>query len=131
MDDEWAMRFVRQYSSAGTRRMYSSDLRGLAVFLGGRPGLELPTLTEEGALAWRTHLEARGLAPATIGRKLAVARTFYAYLLDLDRPPSGLPPRNPFRRIRPPNFDRTMGKTPCPGPEDVVRLLRTIGSRSA
>jgi site-specific recombinase XerD len=110
--------------------MYTSDLRDLASFVGRRPGLGLPTITEEDALSWRAHLEARGLAPVTIGRKLAVARGFFAYLLDLDGPPAGLPPRNPFRRVRPPKFDRTVGKTPCPGEDDVRRLLKTIGSRS-
>ncbi|HEV3026803.1 MAG TPA: site-specific integrase, partial [Planctomycetota bacterium] len=88
-------------------------------------------ITEEHALAWRTHLEARSLAPATIARKLAVARGLFAYLADLDQPPVGLPSRNPFRRIRPPRFDRTVGKTPCPVPEEVRRLLRTIGARTA
>lgn len=130
MHDEWIRRFLDHHPSAATRRMYASDLGDLAHFLGRRLGLTLPTITEEHALAWRTHLDARGLAPATIGRKLAVARGFFTYLLDLDQPPVGLPPRNPFRRIRPPKFDRTVGKTPCPGPEEVRRLLRTIGSGS-
>jgi hypothetical protein len=51
-------------------------------------------------------------------------------ILDLDDPPPGLPPRNPFRRIRAPQFDRSVGKTPCPGPDEVQRLLLAIGSRS-
>lgn len=130
MHDDWIRRFVAQYSCAATRTMHQSDLRDLSQFLARRLGLILPAITEEHALAWRTHLEARSLTPATIGRKLAVARTFFAYLLDLDQPLPGLPQRNPFRRIRGPKFDRSVGKTPCPGPEDVRRLLRTIGSRT-
>jgi integrase/recombinase XerD len=130
MHEDWIRRFVDHHPSAATRRMYTSDLSDLALFLGRRLGLTLPAITEENALAWRTHLEARSLAPATICRKLAVARGFFTYLLDLDQPPTGLPPRNPFRRIRPPKFDRTVGKTPCPGPDEVRRLLRTIGSGS-
>ncbi len=130
MHDEWIPRFVEHHASAATRRMYASDLRDLALFLERRFGLTLLAVTEERALAWRTHLQARGLAPATIARKLAVARGFFAYLFDLDEPPAGLPRQNPFRRIRPPRFDRTVGKTPCPGPREVHRLLQTIGSRS-
>jgi integrase/recombinase XerD len=130
MHDEWIRRYLDHHPSAATRRMYASDLGDLAHFLSRRLSLTLPAITEEHALAWRTHLDARGLAPATIGRKLAVARGFFTYLLDLDQPPVGLPPRNPFRRIRPPKFDRTVGKTPCPGSAEVRRLLRTIGSRS-
>lgn len=130
MHDEWIRRYLDHYPSEATRRMYASDLGDLALFLGRRLGLSLPAITEEHALAWRIHLDARGLAPATIGRKLVVAKGFFTYLLDLDQPPAGLPPRNPFRRIRPPKFDRTVGKTPCPGPAEVRRLLRTIGSGS-
>jgi len=130
MHDEWTERFVSQYSSAATRRMYQSDLADLSSFVDKRLALKLPAIAEEHALVWRGHLEARGLAPATIARKIAVAKAFFAYLFDLDQPPVGLPPRNPFRRIRPPKFDRTVGKTPCPGPAEVRRLLRTIGSRS-
>lgn len=130
MHDEWIRPYLDHHPSAATRRMYASDLGDLALFVGRRLGLILPAITEEHALAWRAHLDARDLAPATIGRKLAVARGFFGYLLDLDQPPVGLPPRNPFRRIRPPRFDRTVGKTPCPGPAEVCRLLQTIGSRS-
>ena len=131
MHDEWVSRFVDHHACPATRQMYASDLRDLSQFLARRLGLNLPAITEEHALAWRTHLEARSLAPATIARKLAVARGLFAYLADLDQPPTGLPPRNPFRRIRAPRFDRSVGKTPCPVPEEVRRLLRTIGSRTA
>ena len=131
MHDDWTQRFTTQHPSPLTRQMYASDLRDLSQFLARRLGLSLPAITEEHALAWRTHLEARKLVPATIARKLAVARGLFAYLADLDQPPTGLPPRNPFRRIRAPRFDRSMGKTPCPVPEEVRRLLRTIGSRTA
>jgi site-specific recombinase XerD len=130
MHDEWVSRFVDHHACLATRQMYASDLRDLSQFLARRLGLSLPAITEEHALAWRTHLEARSLAPATIARKLAVARRLFAYLADLDELPAGLPVRNPFRRIRAPKFDRTVGKTPCPSPEDVRRLRRTIGSRN-
>jgi integrase/recombinase XerD len=130
MHDESVDGFVAQHSTASTRGMYASDLRDLYSFISKQEGLKFPAITEANALAWRSHLESRGLGPASITRKLAVARSFFAYLLDLDVPPSGLPPRNPFRRIRGPRFDRTMGKTPCPAPEDVRRLLRAIGTRT-
>jgi integrase/recombinase XerD len=130
MHDEWVSRFVDHHACPATRKMYASDLRDLSQFLARRLGLTLPAITEEHALAWRTHLEARSLAPTTIARKLAVGRGLFTYLADLDQPPLGLLPRNPFRRIRAPKFDRTVGKTPCPSREDVRRLLRTIGSRN-
>jgi site-specific recombinase XerD len=106
--------------------VYTSDLADLVAFLSRTSKAEFSAVTEQVALAWRTNLETRALAPATISRKLTVAKAFFAYLFDLDAPPAGLPSRNPFRRIRSPRFDRTVGKTPCPGPEEVRRLLRAI-----
>jgi integrase/recombinase XerD len=130
MPRDYVDQFLSQYSSSGTRRVYRADLRDLTQFLGRRLTLKLPAVSEEHALEWRTHLEARALAPATIARKIAVAKGFYSYLYDLDDPPAGLPPKNPFRRLRPPKFDRSVGKTPAPDPEGVRRLLVAIGSRS-
>lgn len=130
MHDDWIQRFVTQYSSAPTRRMYQSDLSDLSRFVELQLQLKLPAIGEEHAIKWRADLAARSLAPTTIARKLAVAKGFFAYLFDLDQPPADLPARNPFRRIRPPKFDRTVGKTPCPDPDSVRRLLRTIGTRT-
>src|SRR5262245_50275368 len=130
MRDGLVSGFIEMHSLARTRRVYASDLKDLASFADERVRLPIYVLQEEHALAWRRELETRGLAPATISRKLAVARGLFTYLLDLDRPPEGLPPRNPFRRVRAPRFDRSVGKTPCPGPNEVARLLRVIKSRS-
>jgi site-specific recombinase XerD len=130
MPQEWIERFLSQYSSPGSRRVYRADLEDLVRFVQRRFSVEFPALAEEHALAWRAHLEARSLAPSTIARKIAVLKGFYTYLLDLDEPLPGLPPKNPFRRIRPPRFDRSVGKTPAPDPEGVRRLLSAIGSRS-
>jgi integrase/recombinase XerD len=122
--------FVGMHTSPRTRRMYASDLKDLASFVEAQVRGPIETLQEEQAIEWRQHLESRRLAPATIARKLAVARGFFGYLLDLDVPPAGLAQRNPFRRVRPPRYDRSIGKTPSPGPEEVSRLLRRIGSHS-
>src|SRR5688572_7327589 len=102
MSDDLVAGFIGMHSSPPTRRMYASDLRDLASFAEAHVRGPIPTMQEEHALGWRRHLEERGLAPSTISRKLAVARGFFRYLLDLDRPPAGLPLRNPFRRVRPP-----------------------------
>ncbi len=126
MHEAWTERFLNLRPSPATRRLYASDLRDLVGFVGRRFSLTLPGFTEEHAIAWRGHLEARGLAPATIARKLIVARGLFAFLLDQEPPPPELAPRNPFRRVRPPRFDRSVGKTPCPGPAEVRRLLGVI-----
>lgn len=130
MHEAWTERFLSLRPSPATRRLYASDLRDLVGFVGRRFGLTLPGFTEEHAIAWRGHLEARGLAPATIARKLIGARGLFAFLLDLEPPPPELAPRNPFRRVRPPRFDRSVGKTPCPGPAEVRRLLAIIPAKT-
>lgn len=68
--------------NAHTHRAYDADLRDFARFVGiDEPRLAVASLVSSDrgdahaiALAWRVHLEARGLAPATIARKLAALR---------------------------------------------------------
>ena len=130
MQDLLIRRFIDQHACAATRQMYACDVRDLIGYLERTLRLGLFDLKEEHAVAWRGDLEARGLKTATISRKLAVARGLFKYLLDIDPPPAGLPARNPFRRVRAARFDRTVGKTPCPSPDEVRRLLRAIGTRT-
>jgi len=125
MTAELVQHFVGMQSSPQTRQMYASDLRDLESFLVGRDVALLSTHEADG-LAWRTLLESRRLAPATISRKLTVARSFFEFLLDSDDAGQGTLHRNPFRRVRPPRFDRSVGKTPCPPREEVERLLQRI-----
>lgn len=131
MSEAWIQRFIDQHACLATRRMYACDLRDLVEFLRRRFGSGLLQLAEDQAVAWRGELEARGLKPATISRKLAVARGLFRYLLDIDPPVPGLSARNPFRRVRAARFDRTVGKTPCPSPDEVRKLIATIGTRTA
>lgn len=66
-----------------TRKAYDRDLRDFAEFLGlpsAGPALAALILAGKGpahamALAFRTHLSARGLSPATVGRRLAALRS--------------------------------------------------------
>ena len=66
-----------------TRKAYDRDLRDFAEFLGvGSPRMAIAALICAGkgqahamALSFRAHLLARGLAPTTIGRRLAALRS--------------------------------------------------------
>jgi integrase/recombinase XerD len=129
-DVEWIQRFVDQHASPATRGMYASDLRGLVDFLERRGQGGLLEMTEQQAVAWRAELEARKLKATTVARKLAVGRVMFRYLLEIEPLLPGLARRNPFQRVRPPRFDRGMGMTPCPAPEEVKKLLGTIGTRT-
>src|SRR5262249_39346985 len=87
--------------SPQTLRAYRRDLQDLAAFL-GVPGVEaIPGVllgggqgaANERALAYRAHLQGRGLAPATVNRRLAAVRSLVklartlglvAWALDVD-----------------------------------------------
>lgn len=84
VQDEWIKGFIAQHACAATRRMYTCDLRDFVGFLKDRLARGLLEVNEGHAVAWRTELEARALKPATISRKLAVARGLFKYLLDID-----------------------------------------------
>jgi site-specific recombinase XerD len=90
--------FLARYSEP-TRRSYTSDLRqfftwcdsvGLAIFEAKRPHLEL----------WARSMEERGLARATIGRRLSTVAGFYR-IATLD----GLIEHSPAEHVRRPKID--------------------------
>jgi len=90
--------FLARYSEP-TRRSYTSDLRqffawcdsvGLAIFEAKRPHLEL----------WARSMEERGLARATIGRRLSTVAGFYR-IATLD----GLIEHSPAEYVRRPKID--------------------------
>jgi integrase/recombinase XerC len=106
-----AMRAFERYLSAernfspATRRAYSSDLRQLAEYAGGRPA----QLGAAGVREWLASLH-RVRSEATLGRKLAAVRTFYRFLLRegevKDDPTMGLPaPKTPKRLPQPLSVD--------------------------
>jgi len=90
--------FLARYSEP-TRRSYTSDLRqffawcdsvGVAIFEAKRPHLEL----------WARSMEERGLARATIGRRLSTVAGFYR-IATLD----GLLEHSPAQYVRRPKID--------------------------
>ncbi|MBN3471560.1 site-specific integrase [Pseudomonas savastanoi pv. phaseolicola] len=54
-----------------TRRAYQNDLQDFCSFVGLAGAEEFRAVTRSHVLAWRAQLELRGLAGATIRRKLA------------------------------------------------------------
>jgi integrase/recombinase XerC len=88
--------------SEHTRRAYTSDVTRLAHALGQKPLAKVTSVDIRGVLA-----ELHGVRhPATIGRKLAAARTFFRFLIREGRlrldPTAGIPtPRTPKRLPHP------------------------------
>ena len=65
-----------------TRRAYRSDIQAFMRFIGIEQPEEFRQITRPHMLAWRKDLEARGLAAATIRRKLAALTSLFDYLCE-------------------------------------------------
>jgi site-specific recombinase XerD len=90
-------------ASAHTARAYGGDLAELARFLAAR-GITSPRAVERRALrAWLAEIDARGLARASVARKLSAARGLFKYLqrhaLIDAHPMVGLRPRRGERKL--------------------------------
>lgn len=70
-------------------------------------------------LAWRAQLETRGLAGATIRRKLAALASLFDHLLENNAVAGG----NPVHGVKRPKIETNEGKTPALGDDQAKRLL--------
>jgi integrase/recombinase XerD len=91
---------------------YRRDLADLARFLGSSP---LGATTEQ-LEEWIAGMRARGLAPSSIARRTAAARTFYRHAVLL-----GLRPDNPALELELPRRHRRLPRSLSPG--EVERLI--------
>ena len=133
------LRIERNFSPH-TRRAYRSDLLQFAAFVG--PGRDPREITAEEVRAFLADGHAR-LAPATVGRKLASLRSFFAHLVRTGLrgadPSLGLPgPRQPRGLPRPLSVDACHALAesrvdPQAPPRDraIVELLYGAGLRVA
>ena len=87
--------------SAATRRAYRSDLHGFLGDFGITTRKELRLFSRQAAGAWIRTLDARGLAPTTINRKVSAMASLFAHLVEY----AGFS-RNPFRDIKRPSSAR-------------------------
>ena len=91
---------------------YRRDLGDLAGFLRASPA----TARTEDLERWIAEQRSRGLAPSSIARRAAAARTFYGHLVLL-----GIRPDNPAAEIELPRRRRRLPRSLSPG--EVERLL--------
>ncbi len=88
--------FLASLESDGTRKAYALDLAAFSRYAASQR-LDPFTITRRDAEAFRNALRDAGYAPATIARRLAALRSFYAYWTD-----AGAVDVSPFARVRPP-----------------------------
>jgi site-specific recombinase XerD len=70
-------------------------------------------------LAWRKHLEQRGLSVATLRRKLAALTSLFDHLLECNAVAGG----NPVHGVKRPKLETNEGKTPALGDHQARALL--------
>ena len=100
-----------------TKRAYQIDVTDFMQFVGIERPEEFRTVTRAHLLAWRADLEHRGMAPATIRRKLAALTSLFDYLCD-----QNAITHNPVKGVKRPNVESNEGKTPALS-DDQARIL--------
>jgi len=94
---------VERNASAHTLRSYRGDLADFQRFLGARGIADLTGADARTVRAWLADLHARGLDPASIGRKLAALRSCARFLVR-----RGAIERNYAREVRGPRQPRKL-----------------------
>ena len=120
--------WLTKSASMETRKAYARDV-GLFLRFAGIEADRLEQLTQVrpfNVATWRDHLRNRGLAPATIGRKITVLRSLFAYLLVHEQ--MRINPAHPHLVSTPPvpRDGKTVGLTP----HDCRRLLNAPDAKT-
>ena len=104
--------------SVHTRRAYQSDIGEFMRFAGVSTPEVFRSINRAHVLAWRKNLEKRGLAGATVRRKLAALASLFEFLCDRNAVAV-----NPVDGVRRPKVDTYEGKTPALGDHQARALL--------
>lgn len=115
-----AVEWFTNIDNPRTRRAYQNDLEDFCSFVGLTGTEEFRAVTRAHVLAWRAQLETRGLAGATIRRKLAALASLFDHLLENNAVAGG----NPVHGVKRPRVESNEGKTPALG-DDQAKLLLT------
>lgn len=115
-----AAEWFANIDNARTRRAYRADVEDFCAFVGLAGADEFAIVSRGHVLAWRAALEERGLAGATIRRKLSALSALFDYLLESNALAGG----NPVHGVkRPRNESASEGKTPALGDDQAKQLL--------
>ncbi len=114
-----ALEWFANIQNPRTRRAYEGDLQGFLGFVGVQQPHELRQVTRAHVIAWRTSLEAQGLAGTTIRRKLAALSSLFEHLCECNAVST-----NPVKGTKRPKVESQEGKTPALGDHQARALLR-------
>ncbi|POP74131.1 tyrosine-type recombinase/integrase [Pseudomonas syringae] len=114
-----AVEWFANLDNPRTRRAYQNDLTDFSSFIGLASADDFRHVTRAHVLAWRADLEQRGLAGATIRRKLAALASLFDHLLENNAVAGG----NPVHGVKRPRIESNEGKTPALGDHQAKQLL--------
>jgi integrase/recombinase XerD len=101
-----------------TRRAYKEDVREFIGFTGLHDYIGLRSVVRLHIIAWRKDMERRGLAPATIRRKLAALSSLFDYLCERNAVTG-----NPVDGVKRPMANGNEGSTPALDDAQARKLL--------
>ncbi|OSN24789.1 Tyrosine recombinase XerC [Pseudomonas syringae pv. actinidiae] len=114
-----AVEWFANLDNPQTRRAYQNDLEHFCGFVGLASADEFRVVTRSHVLARRADLEHRGLAGATIRRKLAALASLFDHLLENNAVAGG----NPVHGVKRPRIESNEGNTPALGDHQAKQLL--------
>ncbi|AAY39676.1 Phage integrase:Phage integrase, N-terminal SAM-like protein [Pseudomonas syringae pv. syringae B728a] len=114
-----AVEWFANLDNPRTRRAYQNDLTDFSSFIVLASADDFRQVTRSHVLAWRADLEQRGLAGATIRRKLAALASLFDHLLENNAVVGG----NPVHGVKRPRIESNEGKTPALGDHQAKALL--------
>ena len=123
-EDEW----LANITNLKTRRAYKEDVREFIGFTGLHDYIGLRSVVRSHIIAWRKDMERRGLASATIRRKLAALSSLFDYLCERNAVTG-----NPVDGVKRPMANGNEGSTPALGDAPARKLLearRTAHSKA-
>src|SRR5271167_2773629 len=113
-EEEW----LANITNLKTRRAYKEDVREFIAFTGLLDYMRLRSVGRSHIISWRKDMERRGLAPATIRRKLSALSSLFDYLCERNAVTG-----NPVDGVKRPMANGNEGSTPALGDVQARKLL--------
>src|ERR1700738_2591679 len=113
-EEEW----LANITNLKTRRAYKEDVREFIAFTALQDYLRLRSVGRSHIISWRKNKERRGLAPATVRRKLSALSSLFDYLCERNTVAG-----NPVDGVKRPMANNNEGSTPALGDAQARRLL--------
>ena len=102
------LEWLANITNRKTREAYRIDVQEFSTFAGLRGPAEFRTVTRAHVIAWRKDLEKRGLAAASIRRKLSALSALFDYLCEHNAVAG-----NPVDGVKRPMANGNEGSTPA------------------